>query len=95
MPGNGAVEHRQGGLRRALSAPQGSASRSIAAPARKPQQALKSSLKTDTNDMRDGAVAKVVEIGWWRSLWFVQRTISGVGTPAEITPWKRLGTDRP
>jgi len=40
MPGNGAVEHRQGGLRRALSAPQGSASRSIAAPARKPQQAL-------------------------------------------------------
>ncbi len=25
-----------------------------------------------------GAVAKVVEIGWWRSLWFVQRTISGV-----------------
>ncbi len=25
-----------------------------------------------------GAVADVVEIGWWRSLWFVQRTISGV-----------------
>ena len=37
-----------------------------------------------------GAVAKVVEIGWWRSLWFVQRTISGVSAPAETTPWKRL-----
>jgi len=37
-----------------------------------------------------GAVADVVEIGWWRSLWFVQRTISGVRAPAETTPWKRL-----
>ncbi len=35
---------------------------------------------------RGGAVAKMVEIGWWRSLWFVQRTISGVRAPAETTP---------
>ena len=32
-----------------------------------------------------GAVAGVVEIGWRRSLWFVQRTISGVRAPAETT----------
>jgi hypothetical protein len=38
----------------------------------------------------DGAVAKVVEIGWRRSLWFVERTISGVSAPAETTPWNRV-----
>ena len=43
---------------------------------------------------RDGAVADVVEIGWWRSLWFVQRTISGVRAPAETTPWKRIARRR-
>ncbi len=41
--------------------------------------------------VRVGAVAKVVEIDWWRSLWFVQRTISGVSAPVETTPWKTLG----
>ncbi len=41
-----------------------------------------------------GAVAKVVEIGWWRSLWFVQRTISGVSAPAETTPRERLARRR-
>jgi len=43
-----------------------------------------------SGDFATGAVADVVEIGWWRSLWFVQRTISGVRAPAETTPWKRL-----
>jgi len=43
---------------------------------------------------RAGAVADVVEIGWWRSLWFVQRTISGVRAPAETTPWNRIARRR-
>lgn len=38
------------------------------------------------------AVIPVVEIGWWGSLWFVPRAISGVRALVEITPWSRLSS---
>jgi len=41
-------------------------------------------------DHAEGAVADVVEIDWRRSLRFVQRTTTGVATPAETTPWNRI-----
>ena len=44
--------------------------------------------------IESGAVADVVEIGWRRSLWLVQRAISGVRAPAETTPWKRIARRR-
>ena len=41
-------------------------------------------------DTLEGAVANVVEIGWRHGPRFVQRAMSGIGTPAETTPWNRI-----
>src|SRR4051812_33958717 len=47
-----------------------------------------------SNGAHEGAVGDVVEMGWWRSLWLVQRAISGVRAPAETTPWNRIARER-
>ena len=49
-----------------------------------------SSFDHDRTRIGRGAVAKVVEIGWWRSLWLVQRAISGVRAPWRPRVWTAL-----